>query len=238
MNFQSVLPSKHNSADPTRVEDAAEPHALVSCWSETGVYGDKSCSELPRVVHCRNCAVFSAAGTGLLARPLPEGYRRQWAEYFAKERPSPKAVTASAILFRLGNEWLAVPTRILQEVSERRPVHSLPHRRHGVVLGLANVRGELLICVALTRLLGLPESPRPEGYHRLLVANWEGNRIGFPVDEVQGPHRFHARELQGPPGALTQQATAFAENMFLWRQKAVGLLNPESLFAVINRNLT
>lgn len=237
MSVQTDLTSKRRCSSLASLATASEPQPVVTCWSETGVYGDKSCSELPRVVHCRNCAVFAAAGTGLLARPLPEGYRQEWAEHFAQERPFPQPVTESAILFRLGSDWMALPTHILQEVSERRPIHSLPRRRHGIVVGLANVRGELLICVSLARLMGLAESSLSEGYHRLLVANWEGNRIGFPVDEVQGPHRFHARELQGPPGTSTQPATALAKNIFLWRQRPVGLLNTASLFAVINRNL-
>src|SRR2546422_1979826 len=41
--------------------------------------------------------------------------------------------------------------RSIAEVAERRVIHSLPHRRTGIVLGVVNVRGELLVCVSLGR---------------------------------------------------------------------------------------
>ena len=43
-----------------------------------------------------------------------------------------------------------------------RTIHSLPHRRSGVVLGLANVRGELLVCVSLGQMLRLGETAAAE----------------------------------------------------------------------------
>ena len=81
----------------------------------------------------------------------------------------------AVLLFRLQAEWLALPAQVFQEVAERRPVHSLPHRRQGIVLGLVNVRGELLLCVSLARLLRRNDPSQPEArqaaYDRLLVAN-------------------------------------------------------------------
>ena len=48
-----------------------------------------------------------------------------------------------------------------------RLIHSLPHRRQGIVLGLVNVRGELLICVSLARLLGIVPDPHPPSRGRV-----------------------------------------------------------------------
>ena len=42
-----------------------------------------------------------------------------------------------------------------EEIAERRSLHSLPHRRRGIVMGIVNIRGELLICASLGKLLGL-----------------------------------------------------------------------------------
>ena len=124
---------------------------LDTCWNGIGVYGDGSCAELKKFIHCRNCGVFSAAAHRLLDRPLPEAYRQEWTRHFAQiEKVQPPA-RKSAVVFRLKAEWLALPTHAFQEVGERRPIHSLPHRRDGIVLGLVNVRGELLVCVALDR---------------------------------------------------------------------------------------
>ena len=131
------------------------PVEIDTCWNRIGVHGDSSCPELQNFVHCRNCPVYSNAGVQLLDRPLPEQYRREWTEHFAQEKKAAEPAKGSALLFRLHTEWLALATQAFQEAAERRLIHSLPHRRSGLVLGLVNIRGELLICVSLSRLLGL-----------------------------------------------------------------------------------
>src|SRR5215471_11184069 len=131
---------------------------LRACWLEIGVYGKADCPELRKYVHCRNCPVYSSAGVRLLDRPLPEGYRVEWAAHYAEEEKHAPQARNSAVVFRISTEWLALPTEAFQEVAERRAIHSLPHRRQGIVMGLVNIRGELLICIALERLLGLDKS--------------------------------------------------------------------------------
>ena len=91
------------------------------------------------------------------------------------------------------------------EVANLLPIHSLPHRQNGVVLGLANVRGELLVCVSLGQVVGVEPSAaasrerRSAAYQRLLVIRRDGVRVVCPVDEVHGIHRFHPRELKDVP---------------------------------------
>jgi chemotaxis-related protein WspD len=215
--------------------------ASETCWQRIGVYGDGSCKELQQHIHCRNCRVFSNEAHRLLDRPLPEDYRSEWTAHFAQEETPALPAKVSVVLFRIQAEWLALPTGAFQEVAERRTVHSLPHRRQGMVMGLVNVRGELLICVALARLLGLeraaPRNAARTAYDRLLVANWEGSRLVFPVDEVHGIHRFQAQELRSLPATVTRSQTSFSQGIFVWQQKAVGYLNPSPLFASINRSL-
>jgi chemotaxis-related protein WspD len=213
-----------------------------ACWQNIGVYGDGSCRELQKFVHCRNCPVYSHAALRLLERPLPEHYRADWTTHFAKEQRLSPPVKTSAVLFRINAEWLALPTHAFQEVAERRRTHSLPHQRHGVVAGLVNVRGELLICVSLGRLLGL-EKPSVRQtirttYDRLLVANWEGSRLVFPVDEVHGTYRFEAGEVHEPPATVAKSRPSYTQGILLWQQKSVGLLDPSLLYSALNRSLT
>ena len=212
-----------------------------SCWSQIGVQGDASCPELPRVIHCRNCPVYCKAGVALLDRPLLPEYRRAWTEHFARDKKLASPARHSALLFRINAEWLALPTPAFQEVAEHRPVHSLPHRRQGIVLGLVNVRGELLICVSLGHLLGLARSPLRESartaYHRLLVAKWDSYRFVFPADEVRGILRFQTTELQEPPATLTKSRLSYTQGILCWQGRTVGLLDAELLFSSLNRSL-
>jgi len=238
------LPTQH----PAVTGAASQPLARLppvesdACWNEMGVHGDGSCRELPQHIHCRNCPVYSNAGVRLLDRPLPPEYRREWTQHFAQPKQLAAPRRNSAVLFRINAEWLALPTKAFQEVAERRPVHSLPHRRQGIVLGLVNVRGELLICVSLARLLGLEEVPprQPPGatHERLLVAEWDGNRFVFPVDEIRGIHRFEMQELKAPPATLANSNFSHTQGVLYWQERAVGLLDANLLFSSLNRSLT
>lgn len=207
----------------------------TACWSNSGVYGDGSCPELHKFVHCRNCPVHSAAGVRLIDRPLPSNYRHEWAQHFAEDKRLPEAGNASAILFRIQDEWLALPTYSFQEVAEKRPIHSLPHRGQGIVLGLVNVRGELVICISVGHLLkmeGLPSGQSlRENYQRLLVVNWEAGRLAFPVDEVHGPHRFHPHDLRNPPSTMLRTNPRYAQGVLHWQNHSVSLLDGNLLLS-------
>jgi chemotaxis-related protein WspD len=110
------------------------------------------------------------------------------------------------------------------------------------VLGLVNVRGELLICVSLGHLLGLARSPLRETartiYDRLLVAKWQGHRFVFPADEVRGIHRFQTPELQEPPATLVKSRLSYTQGILYWQGRTVGLLDADLLFSSLNRSLT
>jgi chemotaxis-related protein WspD len=175
----------------------------------------------------------------MLDRAPTLDYQREWTEHFARPKPERAAGKQSLVIFRIETEWLALPTPVLQEVAESRAIHSLPHRRRGVVLGLANVRGELLICVTLGRLLGLEKQARKEKslviYDRLIVAHWEGRRLAFPVDEVGGIH--HSREVREAPATVLKASATFTRGVLAWRNHSVGCLDEELVFANLNRNL-
>lgn len=214
---------------------------ISDCWNQTGVEGDRSCPELDKLVHCRNCPVYTEVGLQLLNRGLPADYRREWVEHLARKRKPTVGNKSSVLVFRLGAEWLALPSQVFQEVAEYRPIHSIPHRRPGVVLGLVNVRGELLLCVSAAYLLGLEEEAESERPHppraRLLVARWDGHRLAFPVGEVHGVHRFQPEELADPPVTLARAALTFTRGVFPWGEHTVGLLQPERLFSSLDRSL-
>ena len=237
--------SSSNAPVIAELQLARRPGAEIevySCWSKIGVEGDQTCRELPRHVHCHNCPVYSAAAMQFLDRPIMPEYRREWTEHFAREKRIATPAKTSAVIFRIGTEWLAMPTQAFQEIAERRALHSLPHRRSGVVIGIVNIRGELLICAALDRLLGLDTGARQKRlravFDRLLVADWDGQRFAFPVDEVHGVHRFHQQDLREPPATITRSGLNCTMGVFPWRKFTVGFLDPDTLFASLNRNLT
>jgi chemotaxis-related protein WspD len=150
----------------------------------------------------------------------------------------------AALVFRIGAEWLALSPTNLQEIAEARPIHSVPRGRSNTLLGLANIRGELLVCVALDRVLGLektrlekPNSKRAL-YRRMVVAGREDSRFVFPVEEVHGIHWFDPKELKKVPSTVAKARATYIKGLLLWQNKSVGCLNDQLLFDMLDGSLT
>jgi chemotaxis-related protein WspD len=230
------------TADPPKGN--LESGKLHDCWNKIGVWGNRQCSELKSVVHCRNCKVYSSAAAQLLGAELPPGYLERWTAHFASEPKIESRQTQSALIFRIGAEWLGLSPLYLQEIAECRPVHSLPQGRNNILLGLANIRGELLVCVALDRLLCLERirlekspSKRPV-YRRLVVASCAGSRFVLPVDEVLGIYKFDSNQLKRVPSTVGRAQTTYLRGILLWQNKSVGCLDDQLLFNMLDRSLT
>jgi chemotaxis-related protein WspD len=174
----------------------------------------------------------------LLDRESPEEYRREWTDRIASPVEAVEVGTASVMIFRLGSEWLAVRTGVFQEVAEPSAIHTVPHRRDGALLGLVNVRGELLLCTALSGVLGLQAAQTGATgrtiYERLLVVNKKGSRLTFLVDEVYGVHLYHPRELLEVPSTLSKAAKIYVARMLPWNNRTVGCIDDDTLFAALN----
>ena len=213
------------------------------CWNRIGVRGDGSCPELDRYVHCHNCPVHSEAALELLGEDVPPGYLEEWTAHFATPKRAEHDDTQSIVIFRIGAEWLALPASSVTEVASLRPIHSLPHRRSGAVLGLANVRGELVVCVSLGHVLGLEGSAeddrqtRRRAQPRLLVMWRDDVRSACPVDEVHGVHRVRSRDLQEVPATVAKATATYSKAMVPWQGHSVGLLDDQLLCYTLQRSV-
>lgn len=144
----------------------------------------------------------------------------------------------SALVFRIGEEWLALTTAVVNEVADARAIHTLPHQRNRAILGVLNIRGALRICVSLARLFQIEDGSGKGGAHHLLVAMHEGQTLVFPVDEVSGVHRYDADELSPTPTTLAHAANQYTRGLVDWRGRKVGLLDHDLLFYALNRSMT
>jgi chemotaxis-related protein WspD len=214
------------------------------CWNKIGVWGNRECGELEKVIHCRNCIVYSSAAAQLLGAELPQDYLERWTRHFASGQKVESRQMQAALIFRIGAEWLALSPTNLQEIAEGRPIHSVPRGRSNTLLGLANIRGELLVCVALDRVLGLekmgPEksSSKRALYRRMVVAGREDSRFVFPVEEVHGIHWFDPKELKEVPSTVAKAQATYIKGLLLWQDKSVGCLDDQLLFDMLDGSLT
>jgi chemotaxis-related protein WspD len=216
---------------------------LNDCWSKIGVWGNRECGELKKVIHCRNCTVYSSVAAQLFGGKLPARYLEDWTAHFAADAKVESEQMQTALIFRVGAEWLALSPTSVKEVAEGRPTHSVPHRRSNVLLGLSNIGGELLLCVALDRLLGFEKAEPGQSAskqtinRRLVVAGRETSRFVFPVDQVDSIHRFKPSELKATPTTVAKAHTAPLRGILLWQDKSVGCLDEKLLFDMLERSL-
>ena len=90
------------------------------CWNSIGVRGDRSCPELARHVHCHHCPTFGAAAQALLDRAPVAADVAEWTLHYRQPKEARDRETQSAIIFRVGAEWLALPTGAVSEVADVR----------------------------------------------------------------------------------------------------------------------
>jgi chemotaxis-related protein WspD len=229
-------------ADTTAMDSTA---SIDECWRQIGVRGDRTCPELAAHLHCRNCPTFARTARQLLDRPLPPGYREEWTRFFAGEElaTAGQGERETVLIFRIGEEWLALPVGVCVEIAEPRPVRSLPHRRSAAMRGIVNVRGELLVCLSLAELLGVGAagSSRSEGrlavFRRLVVIGGEGGRVAFEADEVHGLHGYDPGELGPVPATIGRSAATAVTAMLRWSGRAVGCLDARTLLDLVDRSI-
>lgn len=184
-----------------------------------------------------------AAAARLLDREVSALSLREATDSVAFRKNLVERGTKSVVIFRIGAEWLALPTSVVQEVSEPCTVRILPDRRGGILSGVANVRGDLLLCVELGVLLGLDPAARASvgntsSSERLLICKHSQGRLVFRVSEVHGLHRYHPADMRRAPATLVRATgNVYTLGVVPWRERIVGCLDDELMFYAINKGL-
>jgi len=243
------------------IENSGALAPIHDCWNRIGTRGNRTCPRLTEYALCVNCPVFEQAAATLLDRPLdPTSDRVAHIAHAARPHQATQglhladtpdgigstcvdpAAAHSAIVFRIADEWLALSTTALLQVDETRTIHSLPHRRNRVVLGLVNVHGAITVAVSLVELLHLDQANTGKqvsrnGYARVLVAAHRGEPVAFPVDEVEGVFRFSLSTLMPVPATLAHATAVHTCGVFAWRDTTIGLLDTSCVFESLARSL-
>lgn len=184
----------------------------------------------------------SDASASLLQRPLPDDYRaQQTTQLTIPQHRSEASGAFSALIFRLAQEWFALPAGLCHQVLLPVTAHTLPHRSNATLLGVVNVRGQMLLKVSLSNLLGLSASQTNNAhiYPRMVVIEkttqtGESDRWVFDVDELDGIHTVARNQIE-PPAAGVKSAIACTQNLFVWQEKRVNLLDDHRLFEALRQ---
>ena len=228
-------------------QDPALPDIVIEdCWNHIGVWGTETprCARLADVIHCRNCEVFSAAGRRVLERRLPEEYEIEWSEAYAEQKKQDISVTESVTVFRLGEEWMALPTAAIDQITNVCAVHSIPHRPNPVLRGLVNLHGQLQICVSLGHLMEIEKGmayneqiDKQRYYPRMVVMQDRGRRYVFTVSEVKGTCRYNPAQLKDAPATVSQATGTYTQGIIEWEGHDVACLDAELLIYSLDKHL-
>lgn len=200
----------------------------ADCWNDVGVWAANTCPKLAEVVHCHNCDVFARAGRGLLDQPAPPGYLESWAEELAKTKDGDMGVRLSLFVFRIGEEWLALPATTVSEIAEALPVRKIPGR----TAGLVNVHGELHLCFSMSALLGIAADG--DARRSIVIGNPEGQWV-FPADEVWGLLSVNPTALDDVPVTIARDSSAHVRYIVDWERGKISCLDDKLLFTTLER---
>jgi purine-binding chemotaxis protein CheW len=127
-------------------------------------------------------------------------------------------VSAVHVRVRIGDERYALPVAYVLEVGEIGELAPTPGAPHAL-LGLRNLRGDVLPVFDLAAVLG---QPRSQGAQRMLVAERRGIRAGFAVDAVT--------DVDDLPAGDQEVDSALLSSASLIDGSLVGVIDVERLF--------
>ncbi len=100
------------------------------------------------------------------------------------------------LVFGMGGGWFGVNVAKVREVIRTASPVAAPHQ-HPSVLGMFNIRGNVLPIVDLAGHLSIPKEPGQEG--RIIITEFNGRKTGFRVDSVEQIHRVSWSRVKPSP---------------------------------------
>jgi chemotaxis signal transduction protein len=128
------------------------------------------------------------------------------------------------VVFFLGNKQYALPLSEVVEIFVPAPVYSVPSSKP-FVLGLTNIRGNILPVVDLNFLL--EEKHLSEQSQRYIWVRIGGEDFVILVDRVQGIRRIEEEEIKNPPDEMLDENGL--KTMFLDGEDLVMVIDPLAL---------
>jgi chemotaxis signal transduction protein len=174
----------------------------------------------------------------LLERPVTDADLAAGAAWAARPAIVHEGVTIGLLLFRLGDETAALPAKLLRRVTPWARPTPIPHRTTSVMRGVCNIRGELILCADLHRLLGLPNrrtsGARPadaSDARRMVVIGPRDAPWVFEVDRLVGIERVAAAQIHAPPVTVEHAMPAYTTGISGIGGEQVTVLDGERVLA-------
>jgi chemotaxis signal transduction protein len=127
------------------------------------------------------------------------------------------------VRLRVGEESYALPVEHVLEVAELGEVTPVPGAQRAV-LGVRNLRGQILPIVDLATVFAIRGSGNPQ---RVLVAEAKGQRAGFAIDDVS--------DIEQLPSSVDEAESDLLQGAVLTNDELVGVVDVERLFDLLEK---
>ncbi len=180
----------------------------------------------------------------LLSRSPPEGYLEDLTSKFQSDSGEiAKENFTSFFIFRLHEEWLAMPTEVVKQSSVKKQVHSIPHKSNDVLRGTANIDGQLKLVVALENILEI--KPKKDVHHhwqhefcRMFVIQQGIEEWVIEAHEVLGIRRLDLDQMENVPVTVSKSTANYFKGIYDYGGMHIGLLEEELLFFSLKRSVS
>jgi chemotaxis-related protein WspD len=193
-------------------------------------------------IHAPESETPEARGVGallkLLDRPVSDADLAAGAAQAAIQPIPATCGLIGALVFRLNDETLAIPAQFLRRITPYTKPVPIPRRSSGLFRGLCNIRGELVLCADLHRLLSLsadsavetPPSAASDPRRMIVIGPPDASWV-FEVDSLSGMERINPAALRQPPLTVGRAIGAFVTGLTEIEGTPVTVLDGERVLA-------
>ena len=139
--------------------------------------------------------------------------------------------------FYVGDALYGMDILRVQEINRLMDFTMVPQSPE-YVMGIMNLRGQIVTVIDLSKKLGLPETELKDESRNIIVNN-QGEYIGLLVDKISDVVRTDTDKVEPPPSNMGGVQGSFLKGVFKMDNNLIGILNVEELLKTadeINKN--
>jgi purine-binding chemotaxis protein CheW len=130
------------------------------------------------------------------------------------------------VVFQVGDDRYACPLENVAEISRIPTITPVP-RTPDFVVGVANLRGNVVSILDLKPLLGIPEDEdKPLSAYRMLIITHEQLSAAFVVDRVEGVVAISESDLEPPLPGAPEAVRPWISGHFRYEDSLIGTVDP------------
>nr|NJM00872.1 purine-binding chemotaxis protein CheW [Desulfobacula sp.] len=133
------------------------------------------------------------------------------------------------ITFRLAQTLMGVDILDIREILPCKKVTRV-HRAPGFVMGLANLRGQILTVLDIGVLLGLETPGRDSGSHIIVFKH---TRVGFAVDQIGDVFSTGRERIEPVPANISPGIQKYSDTVINLPEGAMILLKAGTILACV-----